>query len=37
LKKVQGKIVKGGQPFTLSDKGVFVLSFVPASDAGANL
>jgi hypothetical protein len=26
--KVNGKIVKDGQPFTLSDKGVFVLSFV---------
>jgi hypothetical protein len=26
--KVNGKIVKGGQPFTLSDKGVFVLVFV---------
>jgi len=28
--KVQGKIVKGGQPYGLSEKGVFQLSFVPA-------
>jgi len=27
--KANGKIVKDGQPFTVSDKGVFVLSFVP--------
>jgi hypothetical protein len=26
--KVNGKIVKGGEPFTLSNKGIFVLSFV---------
>jgi len=31
--KVEGKIVKGGQPFTVSEKGVFVLSFVPESGA----
>jgi len=29
--KVNGKIVKGGEPFTVSDKGVFVLSFVAES------
>jgi hypothetical protein len=28
--KVNGKIVKDGQPFTVSEKGVFVLSFVSA-------
>jgi hypothetical protein len=28
-KQVNGKIVKGGQPFTVGEKGVFVLSFVP--------
>jgi len=33
-KKVDGKIVKDGQPFTVSDKGVFVLSFVPENDTG---
>lgn len=27
-KQVKGKITKGGQPFTLSDKGQFVLSFI---------
>jgi hypothetical protein len=30
--KVSGKVVKGGQPFTLSDKGVFVISFVAEND-----
>lgn len=29
--KIKGKIVKGGQAFSLTDKGVFVLSFVPES------
>jgi hypothetical protein len=33
-RQVNGKIVKGGAPFTLSDKGVFVLSFV--SEAGTD-
>jgi len=28
-KQVKGKIVSGGQPYTVSDKGVFILSFVP--------
>jgi len=27
-KQVKGKITKGGQPFSVSDKGVFVLNFV---------
>jgi len=34
--KPKGKIVQGGQPVTVSDKGVIVLSFVPtAGDATA--
>jgi len=32
--KVNGKIVKGSEPYTLSDKGVFVLSFIPESGGG---
>jgi len=33
--KVEGKIVKDGKPYALSEKGVFVLSFTPeAGDQG---
>jgi len=31
-RQVKGKIVKGVEPFTVSEKGVFVLSFLPEGD-----
>jgi len=36
-RQVRGKILKGGQPYTLSDKGQFVLSFIPASGSDQTL
>jgi hypothetical protein len=36
-RKVRGKVVQNGQPMQLSEKGVFVISFIAASDtAGKN-
>jgi hypothetical protein len=32
-RKLNGKIVKGGAPFTLSDKGIFALAFFSESDS----
>jgi len=34
--KPSGKVVKGGEPFVLGEKGMFVMSLIPESDAKTN-
>jgi len=34
--KPNGKVVRGGQPFTLSDKGVFVIAFTAVDEKSPN-